>query len=63
MENPAYELLDLWNVTPPLCVPFSSIVRINQEQSVHEDSLAYCGGLFCMDEEAEGQRLLINGEE
>lgn len=47
IENPAYELLDLWNVTSPLCVSFSSsIVRINQEESVSEDNLAYCGGLF-----------------
>lgn len=53
------------------CVPFSSsIVRINQEQSVSTDSLPHCGwSLYmlikplCMDEEAEGQRWLVNGEE
>lgn len=53
------------------CAPFSSsIVRINQEQSVSKDSSPYCGWSFallitslCMDGEAEGQRRLVNGEE
>lgn len=53
------------------CVPLSSsFVRINQEQPVSKDSLPYCGWSlsllikpFGMDEEAEGQRWLVNGEE
>lgn len=53
------------------CVPFSSsVVRINQEQPGRKDSLPPCGWSlymlikpFCMDEEAEGQRWRVNGEE